>query len=58
MNTDDTGREIPKSFLLLADTCPKCGCKKFELRNYSAIWHDGDIHCAACGTFIRSFDAG
>lgn len=38
--------------------CPKCGGTTFEMRNYSMMWHDGDIHCAACGEFIRVFDAG
>jgi ribosomal protein S27AE len=38
--------------------CPDCGNDQFEMRNYSLMWHDGDIHCARCGKFIRSFDAG
>lgn len=40
------------------DTCPKCGCKKIKLKNYSMMWHDGDVHCAKCDTFIRFWDAG
>jgi len=37
---------------------PKCGSTEFEMRNYEAMWHEGDIHCARCGEFIRRFDAG
>jgi uncharacterized Zn finger protein (UPF0148 family) len=58
MNTDDQGQDIPDSVFSMEDVCPDCGAAKFELRNYSEIWHDGDIHCAKCGTFIRRFDAG
>ena len=38
--------------------CPKCGSKKFEVRNYDMMWHDGDVHCADCGTYVRMYDAG
>lgn len=40
--------------------CPKCGSppSDHELRNYSMMWHEGDIHCVKCETFVRSFDAG
>lgn len=40
--------------------CPKCGaCPEYqEVRNHSLMWHDGDIHCTKCETFVRSFDAG
>ena len=40
--------------------CPKCDSSPDhrEMRNYSITWHDGDIHCTICGTFVRSFDAG
>lgn len=59
MNTDDSGREIPNSIMANGRTpCPKCGSFSREMRNYSMMWHEGDIHCAACGTFIRYFDAG
>jgi len=58
MNTNEYGKEIPNSHLSVNDVCPKCGGKEFEMRNYSEIWHDGDIHCAGCGQFIRIFDAG
>ena len=37
--------------------CPDCGSTEFEMRNYSVMWHKGDIHCASCGKFIRLFDA-
>lgn len=39
--------------------CPKCGAVgQVEMRNYEIMWHEGDIHCAVCGAFIRHFDAG
>ena len=38
--------------------CPNCGSTDFEMRNYDMAWHEGDIHCARCGRFIRRFDAG
>jgi Zn ribbon nucleic-acid-binding protein len=38
--------------------CPECGATDFEMRNYEMMWHEGDIHCARCGKFIRRFDAG
>lgn len=30
----------------------------FDVRNYDEMWRDGDVHCAQCGTYIRSYDAG
>lgn len=36
----------------------QCGSTDFEMRNYSMMWHDGDVYCAQCGKFIRSWDAG
>lgn len=45
--------------LTISDTaCLKCGSTEFEMRNYSMMWHEGDIHCARCGAYIRRFDAG
>lgn len=44
-----------------ATPCPKCGDtdpEHREMRNYSMMWHEGDIHCTNCGAFIRLFDAG
>jgi uncharacterized Zn finger protein (UPF0148 family) len=38
--------------------CPECGATEFEMRNYEMMWHEGNIHCAQCGKFIRRFDAG
>jgi ribosomal protein L37AE/L43A len=40
------------------NTCPKCGSTEMELRNYDMMWHDGDIHCQKCGTYVRGYDAG
>ena len=40
--------------------CPKCGSesKDHEVRNHDLMWHDGDVHCLKCGTYVRTFDAG
>ena len=40
--------------------CPKCGAppSEQEIRNHSLMWHDGDIHCKKCGTYVRVYDAG
>ena len=40
--------------------CPKCdaGPEHQEVRNYDMMWHDVDIHCTICDTFVRSYDAG
>ena len=54
MNTDDRGKEITNSVLVTHDTCPKCKSKEMEMRNCSAIWHEGDIHCVRCGAFVRT----
>lgn len=58
MNTDDEGKVMNNTFMSGGGTCPNCGCTQTEMRNYSMMWHEGDIHCAECGTFIRTFDAG
>lgn len=38
----------------------KCKCKepKAELRDYSEMWHDGEVWCSECNKFIRDWDAG
>lgn len=40
--------------------CPGCGAppSQHEVRNYSLMWHDGDVHCTKCGTYVRPYDAG
>ena len=58
MNTDERGKEMPDSALVIKDVCKKCGGTEFEMRNYSMVFHDGDIHCVNCGEFLRDFDAG
>lgn len=39
--------------------CPNCGAEsKFhEVRDYSAMWHDGDVYCLKCGSYVRRYDA-
>jgi uncharacterized Zn finger protein (UPF0148 family) len=50
---------IAEEGVSLPDTvCPECGSVEFKMLDYSLIWHDGNIHCAQCGKFIRRFDAG
>ncbi len=40
------------------NACPHCESKNLEVRNHSFMWHDGDIYCEDCGTYVRDFDAG
>lgn len=59
MNTDKYGQDMPNTAFAMSNTkCPKCGSIEFELKNYDMAFHDGDIHCANCGQYIRRFDAG
>lgn len=39
--------------------CPGCSAESnfHEVRNYSAIWHDGDVYCMNCGSYVRRYDA-
>ena len=39
------------------NTCDTCGSSKIEVRNYSAMWHDGDIYCEN-DHYVRMYDAG
>ena len=43
-----------------ARDCPNCGAppREQEIRNYSMMWHDGDVHCTRCGAYVRMRDAG
>lgn len=39
--------------------CPSCGdCPPHTMSNYDMMWHEADIHCKSCGTFVRTWDAG
>lgn len=40
--------------------CPKCGSapSEHEVKNYDMMWHEGDVHCKRCDTFVRYWDAG
>lgn len=40
--------------------CPNCNAspKDQEVRNYDMMWHDGDVYCTKCDTYIRGYDAG
>lgn len=40
--------------------CPKCDSppQDHELRNYSMMWHDGDVYCTKCNEYVRMWDAG
>jgi hypothetical protein len=40
------------------DDCPRCGGSEREVRNHSAMWGDGDVHCRTCGQFLRDWDSG
>jgi len=57
--SDAENNPILHGSVTVANTaCPDCGSTEFEMRNYEQLWHEGDIHCARCGKFIRRFDAG
>jgi hypothetical protein len=38
--------------------CSAEGCKstKTIVTNWDPMWRDGDVVCASCGVFVRSFD--
>ncbi len=58
MTKEGSVNRAAEGTLTLANTfCPGCGSREFEMRNYEMMWHEGDIHCAKCGKFIRRFDA-
>ncbi|HSX14325.1 MAG TPA: hypothetical protein VLE72_00220 [Candidatus Saccharimonadales bacterium] len=57
--TTDTSEYMREYYsLYLNSPCPDCGSLDQEVRNYDAMWHDGDVHCRNCGARVRSFDAG
>jgi hypothetical protein len=41
-----------------ADRCPQCSGTNFTVRDYSLLWHDGEVWCLDCNVFVRSYDAG
>ena len=51
LDTLDTGH-------INRNRCKKCGSTETVMKNYSMMWHEGDIYCAKCGEYIRMFDAG
>jgi glucosamine-phosphate N-acetyltransferase len=38
--------------------CPKCASRNTSVKNHSLMWHDGDITCDICETYVRMYDAG
>jgi hypothetical protein len=43
----------------IANSCKACGFPgPHQMRNYSMMWHEADIHCGSCGAFVRYWDAG
>lgn len=40
------------------NTCSECGASDNRMENYSMMWHEGDIVCNKCDTWVRGFDAG
>jgi len=40
--------------------CPECNSapSNHRLENYSAMWHEGDVYCNQCNSFVRDWDAG
>lgn len=57
---DDPDRVVMTGLYDGSPNCPNCGAppSEQEVRNYSMMWHDGDVHCTRCGTRVRSYDAG
>lgn len=45
-------------FRTVFNTCPECGSENHRVENYSMAWHDGDVVCNNCDTYIRAYDAG
>lgn len=40
------------------NTCPDCGSTNTTVENHDLNWHDGDVTCTDCGTYVRMYDAG
>lgn len=40
------------------NTCPECGGTDTRMENYSMMWHEADIVCNGCDTYVRMWDAG
>jgi hypothetical protein len=38
--------------------CPACASSNTSVHNYNMMWHDGDVKCDDCGTYVRMYDAG
>lgn len=36
--------------------CPNCGSSDTTMRNFNKVLREADVHCANCGTYIRSWD--
>lgn len=49
-----------------SDPCPECGSTEhLEVRNYSVMWHDGDVVCTNVAAhksgetvYVRNYDTG
>jgi hypothetical protein len=50
----------PSSEEKVPGCCPTCGAppKEHVLKNYSQMWHEGDVYCTRCGAYVRMYDAG
>jgi len=57
-------RWMPEQYTVKFDSRGRklCSCgsepKDHEVRNFDAVWRDGDVYCIPCGGYVRSFDAG
>lgn len=40
--------------------CPECGSapSRHIMKNYSLMWHEGDVYCKDCHAYVRGYDAG
>ena len=43
---------------VIRNQCPECGSDDSTVVDYDPMWHDGDVVCNRCNTYIRAWDAG
>lgn len=55
---DSTYGDAFQKWQTLRNSCPECHSDKVTLLNYDMKWHNGDIVCSLCGTYVRGYDAG
>lgn len=51
-------KELSLAFRKKYNMCPECQSENTACENYDPMWHDGDVICQDCRTYVRGFDAG